>query len=67
MGSSFLPAELQREIFGFATTSVLRNVRLANHKFYDLGSEFFLQEVHVVFTLESLERLRAIALHETLS
>lgn len=62
-----LPIELQRIIFTRLRIKDLKKLRLTCKFLADIGAELLLPEVHVIFTAESMARLKKISLHPVFS
>lgn len=58
-----VPVELKRKICALLGLSDLKSIRSVCRAFRDAGAEFLLSEVYVLFTIESIGRLRDISLH----
>ena len=58
-----LPNELLHDVCSCLLSADIKNLRLLNHQFANLGAEYLLPEVHLVFEEESVKRLHEIARH----
>ena len=62
-----LPVEITRQICSLLSTSDLKSVRLTRKALADIGAEFLLPEVHLVYKRHSIVRLKKISLHPIFS
>ena len=64
---SILRVELTRMVCSFLPTKALQELRLVSKIFAELGAEFLIPEVHLVFTTGSIKRLKDISIHTVYS
>jgi hypothetical protein len=61
------PHEIIRDVLGNLELADLKNARLACKTLGVIGAETLLPAIHVVFTKQSIERLRDVSLHPVIS
>jgi hypothetical protein len=61
------PQEIIRYVLNYLKLTDLKNARLACKTLGVIGAETLLPTIHVVFTKQSIERLRDVSLHPVIS